>query len=77
MKMKLFEKIRDFDRFDDNDDQLPDRHEFGSFSTGKEEFALVGAGELSKPAAWWAFEIEARRRAIVAGASRATKQEAM
>lgn len=29
MKMKMFEKIRDFNRFDDDDDQSPDRHEFG------------------------------------------------
>lgn len=38
---------------------------------------LVEAGEFSKPAAWWAFEIDARRRAMVAGAKRATTQDAM
>jgi hypothetical protein len=39
VKRRIFEAIRDYDRFNDGDDQFPDEHERGFFCIGKEMFA--------------------------------------
>ena len=35
---RIFELIRDYDRFDDGDDQFPDQHDGGQFSIGEQMF---------------------------------------
>ena len=39
VKRRIFEAIRDYDRFDDGDDQFPDEHERGFYCIGRETFA--------------------------------------
>ena|ERR1017187_10722741 len=38
VKRRIFEAIRDYDRFNDSDDQFPDEHGHGSFWIGEEMF---------------------------------------
>jgi len=38
VKRRMIELIRDYDRFDDGDDQFPDQHDGGQFSIGEQMF---------------------------------------